>query len=169
MKNDVITIDITDLTFEGFGVGRHDGKVVFVADTAVGDRCEVLVMKELKSHSFARLLNVIEPSQDRITSDCDVCRKCGGCSFRHISYEAELKLKKRTVKEAFARIGGFDIEVNDTVFDTPDGYRNKVQYPFSADGNHATFGYYAHASKASKENISNAVQGWFSTNPLDNP
>ena len=146
MKNDVITIDITDLTFEGFGVGRHDGKVIFVADTAVGDRCEVLVMKELKSHSFARLLNVIEPSKDRITPDCEVCRKCGGCSFRHISYDAELELKKRTVKEAFSRIGGFEVKVNDTVFDNADGYRNKVQYPFAVDGNCATFGYYARRS-----------------------
>ena len=76
MKNDVITIDITDLTPEGFGVGRHDGKVIFVSDTAVGDRCEALIMKEQKNHSFARLVKIIVPSQDRIESDCEVCKKC---------------------------------------------------------------------------------------------
>lgn len=146
MKNDVITLDITDLTPEGFGVGRHENKVVFAADTAVGDRCEVLVMKELKSHSFARLVRIITPSADRTEPDCDVCRKCGGCSFRHISYEAELKLKRNIIAQAFSRIGGLDITVNETVSDCPDGYRNKVQYPFAPDGKSIVFGYYAKRS-----------------------
>lgn len=146
MKNDVITIDITDLTPEGFGVGRHDGKVIFVSDTAVGDRCEVVIMKELKSHSFAKLLKIITPSPDRAEPDCEVCRQCGGCSFRHILYDAELKLKKNLVAQSFARIGGMDIEVNDTVFDSPMRYRNKVQYPFAPDGARVAFGYYAKRS-----------------------
>ncbi len=146
MKNDIITLDITDLTPEGFGVGRHDGKVVFVSDTAIGDKCEVKVLKELKSHSFARLESVIEPSADRIEPDCEVCRKCGGCSFRHISYDAELRIKKNIVAQAFNRIGGFDIKVNDTVSDNKDGYRNKVQYPFAPDGKDVVFGYYARRS-----------------------
>ena len=146
MKNDIVTIDITDLTPEGFGVGRHDGKVVFVADTAIGDRCEVKVLKELKTHSFALLQRVIKPSSDRIEPDCEVCRKCGGCSFRHISYDAELKLKKNIVAQAFSRIGGMDIAVNETVYDNSEGYRNKVQYPFAADGKSVVFGYYARRS-----------------------
>ena len=146
MKNDVITIDITDLTPEGFGVGRHDGKVIFVSDTAVGDRCEVLIMKEQKSHSFARLVKIISPSQDRIEPDCEVCKKCGGCSFRHISYDAELKLKRNIVARSFARIGGMDISVGDTVFDLENRYRNKVQYPFAPENKGVAFGYYAKRS-----------------------
>ena len=86
MKNDIITLEITDVTPEGFGVGRVDGKVYFVADTAIGDICDCLVMKELKSHSFAKLVNIKTPSADRIDPNCAVCKRCGGCAFRHISY-----------------------------------------------------------------------------------
>lgn len=146
MKNDIIKIDITDVTPEGFGVGRIDGKVYFVSDTAIGDALDALVLKELKSHSFAKLINLAKPSPDRIESDCEVSKKCGGCVFRHISYEAELKLKQSFVKQAFSRIARMDLTVNETVSDNPDFYRNKVQYPFARGESGATFGYYARRS-----------------------
>lgn len=147
MKNDIITLDITDITPEGFGVGRHDGKVVFVADTAVGDRIEGLVLKELKNRTFAKLQKILEPSPDRIQADCSIAQKCGGCAFRHISYESELKLKQSFVKNAFARIGNMNIRVNETVAHNPERYRNKVQYPFGRDENgNCIFGYYARRS-----------------------
>ncbi len=146
MKNDIITLQITDITPEGYGVGRLNGKVYFVSDTAIGDICECLVLKELKSHSFAKLVNVVTPSPDRIDPDCSVCKQCGGCVYRHISYESELELKKNTVKQAFLRIAKMDIKVNPTVSDTPERYRNKVQYPFAQGENGAMFGYYARRS-----------------------
>ena len=146
MKNDIITLEITDITPEGFGVGRLDGKVYFVADTAIGDICDCLVLKELKSHSFAKLVNIKVPSNDRIEPNCAVCKRCGGCAFRHISYDAELKLKQNTVKQAFARIAKMDIRVNETVFDDDERYRNKIQYPFAKGESGAVFGYYARHS-----------------------
>ena len=147
MKNDIIQIEITDITPEGFGVGRNDGKVVFVADTAVGDVITAKILKETKSHSFGKALEVLTPSPCRIDSKCPVSAKCGGCCFLHMSYEAELKLKQNFVKQAFARIGGMDIKVNETRFDKPENYRNKVQYPFGrGDGQKCIFGYYARNS-----------------------
>lgn len=153
MKNDVVQLNITDITPEGFGVGRIDGKVVFVADTAVGDVIDAIILKELKNHSFAKVKEIITPSPDRILSDCAVSQKCGGCVFRHISYDAELKLKRNIVKQAFSRIANMDIEVGETVFSTPELYRNKVQYPFarSSDGK-CIFGYYARRSHRIIEN-----------------
>ena len=147
MKNDIITLEITDVTPEGFGVARLDGKVFFVSDTAVGDKISALVLKELKNRSFAKPIEILDPSPDRVKSDCDVSQKCGGCVFRHVSYEAELELKRNFVKQAFLRIANADITVNKTVFASPMRYRNKVQYPFSSDkiGN-CTFGYYARRS-----------------------
>ena len=147
MKNDIITLEITDVTPEGFGVGRIDGKVYFVADTVSGDICECIVLKELKSHSFAKLVNIKKPSLYRIDPDCTVCRQCGGCVYRHISYEYELILKQNTVRQAFSRIAKAEIEVNPTVHSLPDRYRNKVQYPFAVgEGGKAVFGYYASRS-----------------------
>ena len=115
MKNDIVILDITDITPEGFGVGRVDGKVFFVADTAVGDKVRALVLKELKKHSFAKVLEIISPSENRINPDCEVSNKCGGCVFRHINYEWESEWKRNLVLNAFSRIGGIDIEVEKTV------------------------------------------------------
>ena len=144
MKNDIVTLEITDLTIEGFGVGRIDNKVYFVENTAIGDKIDALVLKELKTHSFAKLINIISPSEDRIASDCVISQKCGGCSFRHISYEAEKKIKKNHIKQVFSRIAGMDIKVNEPVFDNTEKYRNKVQYPFArGDKGECIFGYYA--------------------------
>lgn len=147
MKNDIITLEITDITPEGFGVGRYENKVVFVADTAVGDIIEALVLKELKSHSFAKLQNILTPSPDRIESDCPISHKCGGCAFRHISYQSELVVKKSFVKQAFSRIGKLDVSINDTIFGCDLRYRNKVQYPVAPDKEgKCTFGYFARRS-----------------------
>jgi len=147
MKNDIVTIEITDITPEGFGVGRFENKVFFVADSAVGDVLEVLVLKELKNHSFAKIQKIITPSPSRIESNCPISQKCGGCAFRHISYESERKLKQRFVKQAFLRIGKMDILVNETVFGDEKRYRNKVQYPIAPDKNgKCIFGYYARHS-----------------------
>lgn len=158
MKNDVITTDITDVTPEGYGVGRIDGKVYFIADTAIGDRVDALVLKELKSHSFAKVVNIVRSSADRIDPDCAVSKKCGGCVFRHVSYDSELKLKQSFVKNAFARIAKMDMTVNETVHDVPEFYRNKVQYPFARGEAGATFGYYARRSHRIIENDSCMLQ-----------
>ncbi len=147
MKNDIIETEITDLTPEGFGVGRVDGKVFFISDTAVGDRVRAVVMKELKTHSFAKMFELLSASKDRIEPDCAVSTKCGGCAFRHISYESERELKRSFVKQAFSRIGGLNVDVTETAFGESEFYRNKVQYPFSVGKNgECIFGYYARHS-----------------------
>ena len=109
MKNDILELEITDITPEGFGVGRSDGKVYFVADTAIGDVAKCLVLKELKSHAFAKLLELVKPSKTRTEPQCPVAKKCGGCSLQHILYSAEAELKQNFVKQSFARICNMDI------------------------------------------------------------
>lgn len=147
MKNDILELDITDVTIEGFGVGRYDNKVYFVENTAKGDKINALVLKELKNHGFAKVVNIIEQSKDRINSDCVISQKCGGCTFRHINYKTELKIKENHIKQAFSRLGNMDITVNDAVFDSWERYRNKVQYPFGRDDlGQCIFGYYANRS-----------------------
>ncbi|MBO4500889.1 MAG: 23S rRNA (uracil(1939)-C(5))-methyltransferase RlmD [Clostridia bacterium] len=148
MRERPIEISITGVTPEGMGVGRgEDGKVVFVPDTAPGDRVRAGIIKELKNSSVARLEEIITPSPLRVIPDCRVCRKCGGCVFRHISYEAEAEIKRGFVREAFARIGGMDIEVGEVRRGSELYYRNKVQYPFARGENgNCVFGYYARRS-----------------------
>lgn len=129
-KNDIIELEITGLTNEGCGVGKLDGLVIFVPFTAVGDKLKVRIVKVNKSHCYGKLEEIIAPSPDRITPDCEVFGKCGGCDFRHISYEAELRAKDTFIRDAFTRVGGLNPEFLPIVPNsTVNGYRNKAQYP----------------------------------------
>lgn len=107
-KNEFYTITITGMTAEGNGVGRTDGGMaVFVPLTAVGDVISCKIVKTAKTYAYGIIDRIISPSPDRAESGCPVSAKCGGCTFRHISYEAELKIKDGFVRDAFERIGGF--------------------------------------------------------------
>lgn len=130
-KNDRLIIDITGTTSEGYGVGKSDdGVAIFVPNSAVGDKVEVLIVKVLKRYCFGKVMNIVEPSPCRQNVDCPVFLKCGGCCYRHITYEAELKIKEQKVKDAVSRIAGLDVTINPIVgAEICDNYRNKAQFP----------------------------------------
>ncbi len=133
-KNDVIRLEITALTNEGSGVGRHDGMAVFVPNTAAGDIISCRIVKVLKSYAYGRVEEILTPSKDRVENDCPVYNRCGGCSFRHISYGAELAAKEGFVRDAFARIGGLAPELLPICgSEAQEGYRNKLQMPLARD------------------------------------
>lgn len=146
-KNEIIEIEITDITSEGNGVGRHEGMAVFVPQTAVGDVIECRIVKVLKSYAYGIVSKILRPSADRIESDCPLFPKCGGCSFRHLSYEAELRAKEKFVHDAFTRIGKINCEFEPILgCENPDGYRNKAQYPVSESDGELICGFYAKRS-----------------------
>ena len=93
-KSEEHTVTIEGYGEGGMGVARIDGRVVFVHGALRGEKCRVLILKTLKSVAFAKVLEVIEPSSERITPDCPYFPRCGGCTYRHIRYEEELRLKK---------------------------------------------------------------------------
>ena len=109
MKNQVHTASIEGYTAQGAGVTHIDGMAVFVPGTARGDVCRIRLVKVLKNYAFGRLEELLEPSPYRVSPDCAAFPKCGGCQFRHISYEEELWQKQRRVWDAMRRIGGFDL------------------------------------------------------------
>ena len=134
-KNQEHTVTIEGYGEGGMGVARIDGRVVFVHGALRGEKCRVLILKTLKSVAFAKVLEVIEPSSERITPDCPYFPRCGGCTYRHIRYEEELRLKKQRVQDNLSRIGGSDVTVEE-ILGARDTlrYRNKAQYPVSKDG-----------------------------------
>lgn len=145
-KNDICTLTITGLTSEGSGVGRtDDGMAVFVPLTAVGDVISCKIVKVNKSYAFGIINKIIEPSDSRCQNDCEVYSKCGGCVYRHISYEAELTAKEQTVKDAFKRLGGLDVNFEPILgCEQTERYRNKAQYPLAYDENgKAVCGFFA--------------------------
>ena len=134
-KNQEHTVTIEGYGEGGMGVARIDGRVVFVHGALRGEKCRVLILKTLKSVAFAKVLEVLEPSSERMESDCPYFPRCGGCTYRHIRYEEELRLKKQRVQDNLSRIGGSDVTVEE-ILGARDTlrYRNKAQYPVSKDG-----------------------------------
>ncbi|HRR76926.1 MAG TPA: 23S rRNA (uracil(1939)-C(5))-methyltransferase RlmD [Ruminococcus sp.] len=143
-KNQLFEAVIEDITSEGSGVCHIDGMAVFVPDTAVGDKVKVRLVKVLKNYSYGIVEQMLSPSADRTENDCPVYKKCGGCVFRHISYEAECKIKAGIVENAFKRLGGIDTSYDPFISaENTTEYRNKAQYPVASLDGKAVCGFFA--------------------------
>ena len=144
-KNEIIPLTIESLSSDGSGVGHYEGEAVFVPATAPGDVLQARIVKDCKHYAFGIVDKLEAPGPGRVQPDCPVYRPCGGCCFRHLSYEAELAAKQSFVADAFSRIGGLEIPMLPILpSPLPQRYRNKVQYPvaLSPDG-HIVTGFYA--------------------------
>lgn len=133
-KNDLIMLEITDLTEEGQGVGKKDGLVFFVKDSVMGDKVEARILKVKKNYAYAKVENLLEASPHRIAPLCPVAGKCGGCQLQHLSYEKELSWKEDRIAQSLIRIAGLSPEEVESKTEGILGgvlsrYRNKAQYP----------------------------------------
>lgn len=134
-KNRIYRAHIDGYSSEGLGIARIDGQVVFVHGAVRGEICDVLVMKVLKNAAFGKIAALVEPSPARREPDCPYYGRCGGCDFRHMSYEEELWAKRARVQDALTRIGGAEIAVEEILgAEQPLHYRNKSIYPISPTG-----------------------------------
>lgn len=146
-KNDRLIVKIEDYTEEGFGVAKPEGYVLFIPGTIAGEEAEVLVVKAGKTFGYGKLLKLLTPSPQRITPDCAVAARCGGCAFRHLSYEEELRLKGAKVQAQIKRIGGLELTVSPTLGAAEQrGYRNKAQFPIRQIKGKPQGGFYANGS-----------------------
>ena len=148
-KNDSISLTITGMTAEGAGVGRYEGMAIFVPCSAPGDQLIARIIKRSKTYAIGKIEQILTPSPDRIVPDCPQFFRCGGCEFRHLRYEAELRLKEQRVCDAISRIGGFSPALVQPILgaEAPDRYRNKAQIPIGCqkDGS-LCMGFYANHS-----------------------
>ena len=129
-KNTILPLTIESLSSDGSGVGHYEGKAVFVPYTAPGDRIEARIVKDMGRYAFGILEKPVALSSQHIEPDCPVYRPCGGCCFRHLSYEAEAQAKEGFVRDALRRIGGLELPVLPLLASPlQQRYRNKVQFP----------------------------------------
>ena len=143
-KNDRIPLKITGVTAEGSGVGHDNGLAVFVANAALGDTVTAHIIKVKKNYAVARIHQIVTPSPDRVKPDCPVFQQCGGCAWRHITYEAECRLKEKTVADALSRIGHLTITPQPILAaGETDGYRNKAQFPVGGSAQELKIGFFA--------------------------
>lgn len=126
----MLEINITGLTKEGAGVGRHNGEVYFVKGALPGENVRVQVIKQAKNYKVARLEQVLLPSPNRAQPPCTYFKACGGCTLQHLSYPAQLQIKAAETGEVLRRISGLPLEVAGiSGLERPFAYRNKALYP----------------------------------------
>ena len=133
-KNDLFSLEITDMGVGGEGIGKYEGMTFFVKDALIGDTIKARATKLKKNYGYARLMDIIKPSKDRVEPACPIARQCGGCQIQAMNYNAQLKYKQKLVKDNLLRISGLtegvDYEMCEILgMDTPFRYRNKAQYP----------------------------------------
>ncbi|AFZ35315.1 23S rRNA m(5)U-1939 methyltransferase [Stanieria cyanosphaera PCC 7437] len=148
-QGELVELEIVDLNSSGEGVGKINGKVVFIPDTVTGDRALVRLTKVKNKYSYGKIEQLLIASPYRIRPRCIVADKCGGCQWQHIDWEYQLDSKRQQVLQALQRIGGFSqVQVKPTLH-TPYSlnYRNKSTYPLgiSASGQ-VQAGYYRQGS-----------------------
>ena len=154
-KNELVKVKIEDIGVGGEGIGKVDGYTLFIKDTIIGDVVEAKVMKAKKNYGYARLMNVLTPSEDRVEKVvCPMARKCGGCQIQEMKYPAQLAFKESKVCGNLERIGEVPGELLDQIMHPvvgmdeegmqPFRYRNKAQFPIGTDKDgRVTAGFYA--------------------------
>ncbi|TCS95869.1 23S rRNA (uracil(1939)-C(5))-methyltransferase RlmD [Hazenella coriacea] len=144
-----IEYTITGQGHNGSGVGKVDGFTVFVPLAVTGEQVKAKITLVKKNYAQAELVEVIKPHPDRTEPLCPVFEQCGGCQTQHITYKAQLEMKRQQVQDSFARIGGLpEIVVHPVIGMTePWRYRNKAQVPVGQrEGGGIIAGFYAAGS-----------------------
>ncbi len=106
-----ISIKIEKMVYGGYGLGRADGKVVFVPFTAPGDRVSVEPVQGKKGFMEARFISIEDPSALRTEPFCPVFGRCGGCQYQHLKYEDQLKIKTEILKDSLTRLKEKEFEL----------------------------------------------------------
>lgn len=144
-KNDIVTLDIVDMTAKGSGIGRYENMAVFVPLTAPGDKLRAKIVKVKKTYAYGIIEELLEASGSRIEVDCKAFKQCGGCVYRHIDYQEECKIKTNKVEQAIKRIGGIDLS-SQPIISAKElyNYRNKAQYPIDKNGQVGFYAVHSH-------------------------
>lgn len=133
-KNDELIVDIIDYGANGEGIAKINGYTIFVLGALKGEKCKIHILKVLKTHAFAKVIQIIEKSSKRVEPDCSTFNKCGGCDLRHIAYGETLKIKQEKVQNLVNKMLKNKVKVNETVgMKNPTFYRNKATYPVTQD------------------------------------
>ena len=134
-RGDLLELEIEKFADKGKSLARVNGYVVFVEGAVPGDRVKAYVHRAKSNYAEAKLDTLLEASDLRVEPRCRYADACGGCTWQHVDYEAQLEMKQQSVQDAFNQQSEFeDLEVRPTIGSPkPFFYRNKMDFDFSAD------------------------------------
>jgi 23S rRNA (uracil1939-C5)-methyltransferase len=143
-KNDELKLNIDSLGAFGEGVGKVEGKTVFVKGALPGEVVTAKVIFNKPSFCHTKLLTCEQSSTDRVEPRCPVFLKCGGCDVQHLRYNKQLEFKRQLVSDALERIGKLSVTVNECVASEKIwGYRNKMSLPVRRENGKTKIGLFA--------------------------
>ena len=145
-KNKEYILDVVAQGYEGEGIAKIDNTFpVFVEGALVGEKVKVKIVKSKKSFAYGKLIEIVEESKERCTSECGIYKKCGGCKLQHSTYKEQLKFKHERVKDCISKIGKLDESLVKFPLgmEQPWRYRNKVQLPIGLVNGKLKIGFFA--------------------------
>ncbi|HKL73983.1 MAG TPA: 23S rRNA (uracil(1939)-C(5))-methyltransferase RlmD [Clostridia bacterium] len=142
-QDDIITLEVTDYGMKGEGIGEIEGFTVFVPFAISGETIKAKVTHVKRNLVFAKLLEIIIPSKNRINVGCNRFMRCGGCDLMHIEYATQLEIKRQNLINLLKKNAKIDFIVEPTVPSPKQlGYRNKIQLPFGTINGKVAVGFY---------------------------
>lgn len=102
-EDSIFSGDVLRLAFGGEGIVHQEGMVVFVPFTAPGDRIKFRITQRKKNFAYGELIDILQPSPERITPKCPYFGTCGGCQLQHLNYAAQLEYKRQSIQDALVR------------------------------------------------------------------
>ncbi len=135
---------ITAISLQGEGLGRLEGKIVFVPFTLPGEFVEIEIKEDRKTYSRGRLVKVLEPSKDRVTPPCPIFGICGGCHLQQATSSAQSRIKENGFREAFRHALKMDDPPIQTLRDSPGSlyYRHRLRLKIQGRGRQSSLGFY---------------------------
>ncbi|MGF7060235.1 23S rRNA (uracil(1939)-C(5))-methyltransferase RlmD [Brassicibacter mesophilus] len=147
-RNDIVEVEIIDISHEGTGVAKIDGFTVFVEGGLLGDTGKARIIDIKKNFALGKMIEITNPSMYRVEPKCSISNICGGCQLQGLSYDAQLEIKTNKVINDMKRIGKLDdVIIHKTIgMDKPFRYRNKAQIPVGLVNNKTSIGFYKKGS-----------------------
>ena len=136
-KGETFEVDLTNLVYGGDAIGRlPDGRAVFVPYGLPGERVRLRLVEDKPRFARGQLLEVLEPSPERITPRCENAAECGGCHYQHMNYAFQLQAKTDIVRDQFQRIAKLENPPVEPIIPSPKQwhYRNSVQFHLTPEG-----------------------------------
>lgn len=127
-KKSRLTLTIEDLSHDGRGVAKHDGQVIFVANTLPSEEVTVDVLQTKKNFLEGRLRTIITPAPERVVPPCPHYGQCGGCQFQHLSYQGQISAKQKQFLQGFSRQGLTIAHVSTPLLSAPFHYRRRAKF-----------------------------------------
>lgn len=126
-------VSVIDIAEEGKGVGKAGDFVLFIDKAVPGDVADVEVYRKKKNFGEAKIKFLKQASQYRTEPFCEHFGTCGGCKWQHMTYEAQLQFKQKTVADALGRLAKIEVDHMLPIVGSPADryYRNKLEYTFS--------------------------------------